>query len=193
MQYYIPLGQEVGIGGWQLLVRPRGDHPERAVELVRRELWGIQPDLPYAYVRLMQERLDGQVRPWRLGASLFSLFGLLALLVTAVGLYSVIAYLVEQRNREFAVRIALGARPGDVFGQTLRRGLAPALLGLPVGLAIALVAGRFVQPLLFQTSTRDVRILGLVALVLLLVSALAALVPAVRATRVDPVVALQAE
>ena len=193
MQYYIPLGQEVGIGGRQLLVRPRGDHPERAVELVRRELWGIQPDLPYAYVRLMQERLDGQVRPWRLGASMFSLFGLLALVVTVVGLYSAIACVVEQRTREYGVRIALGASARAVFGQTLRRGLAPAALGLPVGIVIALVVGRFVEPLLFETSARDVRILGLVALVLLLVSALASLVPAIRATRVDPVVALQAE
>ena len=193
MQYYVPLGQESRIGGLQLLVRPRGSHPERAVAQVRREFWAVRPDLPYARVQPLSEALSGEVRPWRLGASLFSLFGLLALVVTVVGLYSVIAYVVEQRNREFAVRVALGASQGAVFAQTLRRGLAPALLGLPVGLAIALLAGRFVEPLLFETSAHDVRILALVALVLLLVSALASLIPAVRATRVDPVVALQAE
>ena len=192
-QFYIPLGQEVGVFVPQLLVRPRGAHPERAAELVRRELWAILPDLPYTRIQLLERSLDDEVRPWRLGASLFSLFGLLAFVVTMVGLYSVIAYVVEQRTREYGVRIALGAPPRAVFGQTLRRGLAPALLGLPAGLAIALLAGPFVEPLLFQTSARDVRILGLVALVLLLASALAALVPAVRATRVDPVVALQAE
>jgi len=193
MQCYVPLGQEVGIDGLELLVRPRGPHPERAVELVRREFWAIQPDLPYADVRLLEEALGGEVRPWRLGASLFSAFGLLALVVTVVGLYSVIAYVVEQRNREYAVRIALGARPGDVFGQTLRRGLAPAAIGLPLGVVIVLLAGRFLEPLLFETSARDVRILALVALTLLAVSALASLIPAIRATRVDPVVALQAE
>ena len=192
LQYYVPLGQEVGIGGLQLLVRPRGD-AECAEELIRREFWGIRSDLPYARIGLLEEALEGQVRPWRLGASLFALFGLLALAVTVVGLYSVIAYVVEQRTREYAVRIALGASPGDVFGQTLRRGLAPAAVGLPVGIVIALVAGRFVEPLLFETSARDVRILVLVALILLVVSALASLVPAIRATRVDPVVALQAE
>jgi len=193
MQCYVPLGQEVGISGLNLLVRPRGEHAGRAAESIRREFWEIQPGLPYVDVWPLALALDGEMRPWRLGASLFTLFSLLALVVTVVGLYSVIAYVVEQRTREYGVRIALGASPGAVFGQTLRRGLAPALLGLPAGLAIALVAGRFVQPLLFETSARDARILGLVALVLLVVSALASLIPAIRATRVDPVVALQAE
>ncbi|MCY3019830.1 MAG: ABC transporter permease, partial [Planctomycetota bacterium] len=193
MQYYVPLGQEVRIRGLELLVRPRGDHPERVADLVRREFWAIRPDLPYARVTLLDEALSGDVRPWRLGASLFTLFGLLALVVTVVGLYGVVACVVEQHNREYAVRIALGARPGHVFAQTLRRGLAPAVLGLPVGVAIALLAGRFVEPLLFETSPRDIRVLALVALTLLAVSALASLVPALRAMRVDPVVALQAE
>jgi len=193
---YVPIGQGPGtVSGRTLLVRPRGPHPERAVESVRRTLWDLQSDLPFLNVRTLDQgnEMVGEMRPWRLGASLFTLFGLLALVVTVVGLYSVIAYVVEQRNREFAVRIALGARARDVFAQTLRRGLAPAVLGLPAGVAVALLAGRFVEPLLFETSARDVRILGLVALVLLLVSAVASLIPAVRAMRVDPVVALQAE
>jgi putative ABC transport system permease protein len=108
-------------------------------------------------------------------------------------MHSVIAYVVEQRTREYAVRIALGAMPGAVFAQTLPRGLAPAAVGLPTGMVIALVAGRFVEPLLFETSARDVRILVLAAVTLLVVSALTSLIPAIRAARVDPVVAPQAE
>jgi ABC-type antimicrobial peptide transport system permease subunit len=156
-------------------------------------LLAVDPNSPLPDIRLMEADLAGQVRPWRLGASLFGLFGLLALLVTVVGLYSVIAYVVEQRTREYGVRIALGASPGAVFGQTLRRGLAPAALGLPVGIVIALLVGRFLGPLLFETSPRDLGVFALVALTLLAVSVLASLVPAIRATRVDPVVALQAE
>lgn len=192
-RYYVPLGQDVGLWWETLYVRPRGDHPERAVEQVRRELLAVDPNSPLPDIRLMEADLAGQVRPWRLGASLFGLFGLLALLVTVVGLYSVIAYVVEQRTREYGVRIALGASPGAVFGQTLRRGLAPAALGLPVGIVIALLVGRFLGPLLFETSPRDLGVFALVALTLLAVSVLASLVPAIRATRVDPVVALQAE
>jgi len=191
MQYYVPLGQEKGIGGLSLLVRPAGD-----AELFRARLEQLmretEPSL-YSGVSLKQEGLDPLMRPWRVGSLLFGLFGGLALIIAAIGLYSVIAYMVARRTQEFGVRLALGATAKRLLSHVLSRGLVIVAAGLVVGLAVAVGSNRYVEPLLFDTSTRDPFVLIATAAVLFVVAAMACLVPALRAARVDPLAALREE
>lgn len=192
MQYYIPVGQERGFGGENLLVRPRGDL-QAAVATLRAEVERIDPAVYYTDARSLQDELDPQIRPWRLGAAMFGLFGLLALLIAAVGLYSVIAYTVARRTQELGVRMALGARAGSILGMVVRETVALAAGGLLIGALIALATGGFLAPILFNVSPRDPLVLGSVAGTLLGVAVLAGLLPAHRAARVDPVRALRSE
>lgn len=192
MQYYIPFGQEAGIGGTTLLVRPRGDMAS-SIPALRARVRQLDGGVGYVNIGSLQESLDPQVRPWRLGAMLFGVFGLLALGIAAVGLYSVIAYGVAQRGHEMGVRMALGARSANVLGMVLFEGARLAAIGIGIGLLLALMAGNRVEPLLFDTSPRDGLVLALVAGTLFAVGLLASLLPAARATRVDPVVALRSD
>jgi ABC-type antimicrobial peptide transport system permease subunit len=193
MQYYIPLGQESGIGGIMLLIRPRGSTAAMA-ETVRREVQRLEPGIGYLSLRTLQDiGVDPQIRPWRLGATMFAVFGGLALLVAAIGLYSLIAYLVAQRTHELGVRMALGARAADIARMVMGRGVGAAATGVAIGVALAVALGRLVQPLLFRISPRDPAVLFVVAATLLACAVLASLVPTWRATRVDPVTALRAE
>ena len=194
MQYYIPLGEEraLGFGGRKMFIRPRGD-PASLRESVRAELLRMNPDIAYVTIAMLQDSLDPQIRPWRLGATMFGVFGALALLVAAIGLYSVISYLVVQRTHELGVRIALGAQMGNIVGLVVRYGVGLALVGIAIGLVLAVNAGRWIEPLLFETSPRSPLIFGAVLLVLVLVALVASLVPAWRASRVDPIEALRVE
>jgi len=160
---------------------------------VRRALQAIDPNIPFPRVESIQSLVDPQLRPWRLGATLFSAFGLLALVVASVGLYGVLAYDVASRTRELGVRSALGARTRDVAWLVLRRGLTVTAAGVAVGLVAAAIASRWVADLLFGVPARDPATLGAVAALLLLVAFVASLVPALRAARVNPQVALRAE
>jgi predicted permease len=193
LQYFVPLAQGVLTQGASvLLVRPRGD-ATAAVNSLRRRLQTAAPNLPYVGLQPLENLVSPQKRPWRLGATMFAVFGGLALLLAAVGLYSVLAYDVAQRTREFGVRVAMGARGADVMRLVLVSGLRTAILGTLIGVAIALAAGHLVAPLLFQTSPRDPAVLITVFAVVTAVAMLAAFVPARRAVRVDPIVALRAE
>jgi ABC-type antimicrobial peptide transport system permease subunit len=128
-----------------------------------------------------------------LGATLFLAFGGLALIVAAVGLYGVIAYNVAQRMHELGVRVALGAKSGDIVRLVVRQGLAFATAGVGVGLAIAAIAAPWLQPLLYKESARDPLTYAAVGSVMILVAAAAALVPALRAARIAPATALRNE
>jgi len=196
MQYFVPLGQESGIGGRALLVRPRGPSPGAGAALaplIRAELRRLDPSIGFVAVKTLQESVDPQIRPWRLGATMFGVFGALALAVAAIGLYSVIAYGVAQRTRELGVRLALGAQRGSIVRLVVRQAMAATAAGLALGTGGALLGGRYLEPLLFETSARSPAVFAAVAAALLAVGVLASLVPARRATRVDPVTALRAE
>ncbi|HSJ15996.1 MAG TPA: ADOP family duplicated permease [Longimicrobiales bacterium] len=192
MRYYVPLGQEVGVGGTHLVVRPRGDVDTFIPEL-RRLLHELEPDATFFGVNHLQKYIDPQLRPWRLGATMFLAFGGLALLIAAIGLYSVIAYGVAQRRTELGVRIALGASAAAIVGMVLRQGLALVLAGVALGLAIALATGRMLEGLLFEQSARDAGVFAAVTLTLLLVAVLATVVPALRAGKTSPLDALRTE
>jgi ABC-type antimicrobial peptide transport system permease subunit len=192
MQYYVPLGQEQGIGGDRLLVRPAGD-PRAIAEPLRRALLEIDPSILWLDIALLAEQLDPQVRPWRLGATLMGAFGALALLIAAIGLYSLLAHMVASRMRELGIRTALGAQRRQVVALVLRQGLGVAGLGLALGILLALLAGGQLEPLLFEVSPRDPVVYGAVVGALLAAALLASLVPGRRATRVDPATVLRSE
>ena len=191
LQYYAPVDQHGG-SGQGLFVRTRG-HAPSMVPTVRRELQRLMPGISYVNVTPLEKILEPNVRPWRLGATMFALFGGLALLLAAVGLYSVIAYNVTQRSHELGVRIALGAQPRDVLRLVLASGLRVAASGIVIGGGIALLAGEFIAPLLYHVSPKDPLIYAVAAATLLAVAVAASLLPALRATRVDPNVALRAD
>jgi predicted lysophospholipase L1 biosynthesis ABC-type transport system permease subunit len=188
-QIYVPA--PLSDAGW-FFIRTRGD-PARQVEPLRRELQRLMPGVSYVNVKTLDSTLEPVLRPWRLGATMFSLFGGLALLVAALGLYSVIAYGVAQRLHEMGVRVALGAKTGDLLRLVVGEGVRVALAGVVLGTAAALAAGKLIASLLFGVPSSDPFTFGVVAIVLLLVATLASLFPAWRASRADPNLALRAE
>jgi putative ABC transport system permease protein len=191
LQYYLAIDQRDGNTGG-LFVRTSGD-ARHETDRIRRELQRLMPGVSYVSATPLQDVLDQNVRAWQLGATMFTIFGGLGLLLAAVGLYAVMAYTTAQRTHELGVRMALGAQTRDVVRLVVAGGLRVAVVGVAVGAGVALLTGRFIAPLLFDTSPKDPSVFAVVALTLLATAAVASLVPAWRATRVDPNVALRTE
>jgi ABC-type antimicrobial peptide transport system permease subunit len=175
-----------------LHLRVTGD-PASIVTAVRNEVRQVAPRVLFADVKILAENIEPEMRPWRVGATVFTLFGALALVLAGLGLYGVIAYDVAQRTREMAVRMAVGAGVGDVLRLIVGQGVRLAGLGILAGLVIALSAARWIGPLLFDTVPYDPVVLGTVAATLFGVAITASAIPAWRATRVAPGSALRAE
>jgi putative ABC transport system permease protein len=144
-------------------------------------------------VRPMEELLEPQLRPWRLGATLFTAMGILALVVAAVGVYSVIAYSVSLRAHEMGVRIALGAQIRDIGRLVIGEGFRTVALGIGAGVLLALAGGKLVASLLYGISPRDPAIMIGAAAVLGVIGIAASVIPAWRAARVDPLSTLRME
>jgi ABC-type antimicrobial peptide transport system permease subunit len=191
--YYMPATQWHPHEGDGMFVRASGD-PAAIMEGLRRRLQQEMPGGTYVSVRRYSEVMDGKTRSWRLGANLFTGFGALALVLAALGLYSSIAYSIAQRTHELGLRMALGAARLDVLRLVVSEGLRFSVAGVVIGAGIALAAGKYVAPLLFNNlSPRDPAIYLIVLTTLFSVAIVASLIPAVRATRVDPKVALQSD
>jgi predicted permease len=191
LMYYLSSAQFVPQQGI-VLVRVRGD-AEDAAEAVRRALQREMPGTSYITVVPLSLVLGEQTRSWELGAAMFTAFGVLAIVLAAIGLYSVTAYSVAQRTHELGVRITLGAQLKDVVRLVVMEGVTIAGSGIVIGSAIAFAVGPLLAPLLFDESPRDPEVFGAVAAVLIMAALLATLIPASRAVRVDPVEALRAE
>ena len=187
-----PVGVGPGPGIQGLLLRTTAG-PDVLAAPIRRLVTGGRTDLPFLQVRRYSETFERQMRPWRLGTTLLSLFGALALGVAAVGLYAAFAHSVGERRREMAIRIAVGARPHGVLLMVLREAAGVALAGVICGSFLAATGGRWVQSMLFGTAPTDPLILGSAAMVMLAVSTLATFVPARTASRADPSSLLRAE
>jgi putative ABC transport system permease protein len=190
--YYYLSAMQFNPNNGGLFVRTRGES-DRMKETLRRELQKVMPGASYVTVTPFTEVLGGVTRSWQLGATMFVAFGFLALVLAAVGLYSVIAYNVQQRTHELGVRVALGAQVQDVVRLVVTDGLRLAIAGVAIGGAVALWAGKFVKDLLFEESPRDPVVFGVVVTTLVLVAIAASWIPARRASKVDPNVALRAE
>jgi len=175
-----------------LFIRTRGQAAPYA-EPIRRRLQQLMPGASYVTVTPLREILGEQTRSWQLGATMFLAFGALALALAAIGLYSVMAYTVSQRTQELGVRAALGAQQHDLVRLVVSEGLTLGAAGIVIGVVIALAAGNWLGPLLFQESPHDPLVFGFVTVALLGVTVVASFIPSRRAARVDPMVALRYE
>jgi predicted permease len=167
--------------------------PQAVLRGIREIVRSADPDMPVFDVRTMEEHMGFALLPARLGGSVLGLFGLLGLVLAAVGIYGVMAYSVAQRTREIGIRVALGSDRADVVGLVLREGMRLAGIGLAIGLLGAAASARLVGGLLYGVRPLDPVAFSVVPLTLVAVAALAVYFPARRAAAVDPVRALKTE
>ena len=194
LQYWFPEAQRQGNSGGAnaFLARVRGE-PDEMLAAVQSGIQALLSGDASVRARAFGELMEPELRAWRIGATMFSAFGLLALLIAAIGLYGVIAYQVGQRTHEIGVRMALGARSPELMRMVLGEGVRLTSIGLLLGAGVALLSARWVAPLLFGVSPFDPLVYAAVIATLLAVAVAACLVPAWRASRVDPSAALRAE
>jgi predicted permease len=188
---YVPYRQ-ARTGTPTITVRTGGD-PLTFVGAIRETVRGIDPNLPMVDVSTQMEQVERRFEQERVFAQAYTLFGALALVLAAVGLYGVMSYNVSRRTNEIGIRLALGARREQVLGATMRESLLLVAVGVTMGVAIVLGASRFVASLLFGVPKNDAVSIAAAIGVLGTAAAIAAYVPARRASRVDPMIALRNE
>lgn len=193
LMYYLSRDQRVVQERTRGLVVRAALPMETMVPMLRQEIFSAAPNLRFVAVLPYEEIINPQYAAWRLGATMFSLFGVLAVVVAAVGLYAVLAFEIAQRAHEFGVRSALGAAPRRLVRMVVQHSVGLTMTGVAVGVSIAWLTARFVEPLLYATSPHDPSVFTVVAATLLFVALAASVVPALRATRVDPAAALRTE
>jgi len=180
-----------------VVVRPRGGQIEGLAQALRSDVSAVDPNLPLYFVGTPKSQIESLVSQNSVIATMFTIFGFVAMLLAAVGIYGVLSFAVNQRRQEFGVRMALGADRRRILGMVLRQSTWQVGIGTVVGLglayAVALLAGPAIQNVLFDTNTSDPAIYTLVLGLVVGVSLVATVVPARRATRVDPIIALRAE
>ena len=175
-----------------LVVRTAGD-PRVLAPAIREQVLAVDPNQPVYDVKTMDERVALTLETRRFAVVLLSIFGGLALLLAAIGLYGVLAFAVSQRTREIGIHLALGARTRDVLVMVIKQGMSLVLIGVGLGVAGAYALTRTMRSLLFEVGPTDPLTFGLVALLLAVIGFIACYVPARRATKVDPLVALRYE
>jgi len=190
---------EINVPFWQnpwpqvsMVVRTDGD-PKSVTKSVAGAINSVDPDLPLAGVKTVDEIVSESLANDRFSMVLFASFGLLGLMLAGVGIYGVMAFGVAQRTQEFGVRMALGAQRSRVVGSVLKEGTIVAVVGAVIGLGGAYLVGRAMQSTLYGVDAMDRFAMGATAALLLVVAWLACLVPALRASRVDPMAALREE
>ena len=187
--YYPQLQMPDGI---TMHVRTSGD-PRRLVTAVQREVATVAPTWMIERVRTLEEHIGASLLPQRIAAGLLGAFGVVALLLAAVGLYGVVAFAVAQRTREIGIRVALGAQSGEVLGLMLRQGMTLAGIGLLVGVPLAAVVAKLVSGFLVGTGAADPLVFVGAAALLAVVTLVASYVPARRASKVEPMLALRSQ
>lgn len=178
-------------GGYVVIRSAPGAMP--TTQQLHAVLRDVRPDLATVEIRPLQEALEYEYRPLRLGTTMFGAFAVLAVILAGVGLFGILAFSVAQRTSEIGIRSALGARTGDIVRHVMGEGVGIVGVGLLVGAAASWYASTAVEALLFNTSARTAMPFTVAAIVLGLVALIASAVPAWRATRVDPAIALRAE
>lgn len=192
LHYYVPIDQYPSTFGNGLLIKLR-DEPGQTGERVRAAL---QRALPAGYYLVAQPLADvvvDQHASWRMGASVLIAFGILAMVVAGVGLFGSLSYDIAQRSREWAVRVALGANRSAIVGLIVGRSLTDVLIGVVPGLLLAAISGRWIQPLLYQTSALDPMSFAVATILMFLVAFAASTWPALTAARTHPNQALRSE
>jgi ABC-type antimicrobial peptide transport system permease subunit len=187
---YTPVAQG-GARFMTVAARVSGGDPMLLTQGVRDAVLAVDPDLPVYFVQTLQKAINDNNWFYMVFGTLFMVFGGVALFLAAVGLYGVMSTSVRQRTREMGVRMALGARGGDVRRLVMRQGLFQLAIGLVLGLGLAVGVSSLLQMLLFEVNPRDPTIFLGIGAVLTATAVTACLIPAVRATRVDPMHALR--
>jgi putative ABC transport system permease protein len=187
---YTPIRTEEGL--ISLVVRTNRDSA-KLVSAVTHVMHEINPELPVRDVRTMEELVATTLSQYRFSMWLFTALAGLAFLLAAVGIYSVLSYSVRTRVREIGVRMALGAEPADVLRMVIAEGMKPALVGMAVGIAGAIALGGVLSRLIFGVKATDPLTYAIVVVLLAIIALVACIVPAYRATRVQPMHALQNE
>ncbi len=188
---YVNLGPQSG--RFLTMVVHTTNDPQTALAAIRREVQQPDATLPIYNARTMVEHMALSLFPARVAATLLGGFGLLALLLAAIGIFGVMSYAVTQRTREIGIRMALGANAAGIFRLIVGHGLTLMAIGLGIGLAVAVAGTRLLATLLFGVSATDPLTFAVIALLLALVALLACWIPVRRATKVDPMEALRAE
>ena len=188
---WAPITQDYSSSGI-LTVRTDGS-PESLLAAVRNEVQTLDPNLPLFDVKTLSEHMRFAFFPARIAATVLGVFGFVALLLSAIGIYGITSYTVAQRTHEIGIRLALGAQLSDVLKLVLSHGLKLTLIGAALGLFGAYLATRAITSVLYGVSATDPLTFGLVSLLLIGVALLACYVPSRRATRVDPLIALRNE
>jgi putative ABC transport system permease protein len=177
----------------ELIVRTSGPVSAGMMREIERLLRQQMPSMASSYSRRMATALEPQLRPWRLGATLFMWFAGLAVVVAAVGIYAVVAYAVSQRTHEMGVRLALGARARDILDIAMLDGMRAVLVGVGAGIALSFAFGRLIASFLFGITPTDPSVLIGTAALLCGLGIVASAVPGWRAARINPLVALRAD
>lgn len=176
-----------------LVVRARPGEVAHVADAMRQTLHTIFPTAEPPYVRTAASLLEPQLRPWTLGAMLFTAFAVLAAIIAGVGVYSAVAYAVSERTREMGIRVALGAASQGLIALVVGTGVRIVAVGILLGIALVLLTGRLVAAMLYATSPYDPVVMVVASVVLIVIAVLASALPAWRAARVDPMIALRAE
>ncbi|MDP1860571.1 MAG: FtsX-like permease family protein [Gemmatimonadaceae bacterium] len=190
---YFPLRQSPFLFAPMTLAIRTGGDPTDMVPVLRRTLSAIDPSIGLAGASAFDAFLELSLAQPRLNAWLLGVFAAAALVIAGIGIFGVVTTMVVQRTREFGVRMALGATGGDLRTMVLQRGLSLAIVGLVIGLLVALSANRLLVALLYGVTPSDPLTMALVAVALLLIATLASLIPALSSSRVEPATALRAE
>jgi putative ABC transport system permease protein len=195
---YYPIAWHIGqyrprVVVMDIVVRTSLGSPEALVPALREKVRELDPELPMATVRTMEDWISTSAAQPRLNVRLLTLFAALALLIAAIGIYAVLAYSVTQRTREIGLRIALGAQPAAVLGLVVSEGMKVGLIGIAIGLVGASAAGRALSSIVYGVPVRDPATFASVAIAISLIAFAACLMPARRAAKVDPMVALRYE
>ena len=190
-QMYVPFAQAQR-RAMSLVVRTSVD-PLTMVPAVRGQIWAIDKDQPLYNVRTLEQIVSESVARPRFNMLLIGIFAVIAIVLAAVGIYSVMSYSVTQRTHEIGIRVALGAQAGEVLGLVIRQGMTVALIGVGLGFAAAILLTRLMSSLLFNVTATDPVVFVAISTILTGVALGACLVPARRAMKVDPMVALRYE
>jgi ABC-type antimicrobial peptide transport system permease subunit len=190
--YYIPIAQSDVANGVRIAVRTRGDAAS-LTPLLRSAVTSLDPNLAIYEVSAMRGVIERQTWFYTTFGTFFMAFGICALLLAAAGLYGVMSFAVTQRTREMGVRSALGAGGAELIALIMRRSVVQLVIGVVIGLTLALAASGALRPVLYRVDPRDGQVFAGVVMMLVVVSLLASLIPARRVARIDPVKALATE
>jgi ABC-type antimicrobial peptide transport system permease subunit len=168
-------------------------NPESLVSAVTNTIHEVDREVPLVDVATMEDLVTNSISQRRFNMLLFAAFAGLAVLLAAVGIYSVLAYAVRRRVREIGIRMALGAQIADVLRMVVTEGMTPTLIGMAIGLAGALALGRVLATLIYGIQATDPLTIASVSILLLVVALVASIIPAYRATRIEPIKALREE